>query len=193
MMALSAKSVVCLCFLFSFCHVRGAHITLEMNKSILNLRKHYNISKAVEYNGQLDFKEWIPEKLLEKRVFMRGVLETYEALINKMLKELPTPPPHTTGSEGGVGEGGAGDDVRTDLNCILRMILKLKTIHYNEQDNLLSSLKKLMGIKMDSVTVQMKALRQLPWLYDEASDLTNEIQNRRRRRHAQRVKIHQRG
>ncbi|XP_033933577.1 interferon gamma 1 [Pseudochaenichthys georgianus] len=190
-MAVSAKSVVCLCFLFSFCHVRGAHIPLKMNRTILNLLKHYNISKEEKYNGQLVFsKESIPEKLLEKRVFMRGVLETYETLINKMLKELPTPLPHASGS---VGEGGAGDDVRTELNYILTMILKLKTIHYNEQDNLLSSLKKLIGIKMDSATVQSKALGELPWLYEEASDLNNEIQSRRRRRHAQRVKTHQRG
>ncbi|KAF3859693.1 hypothetical protein F7725_022101, partial [Dissostichus mawsoni] len=166
MMVVSAKSVVCLCFLFSVCHVRGAYISPKMNRTILNLLKHYNISKEEKYNGQLVFsKESIPEKLV-------------------MLKELPTPLPHTTGSKGGVGEGGAGEDVRTELNYILKMVLKLKTSHYKEQDNLLSSLNKLIGIKKDNATVQSKALGELPWLYEEASDLKNEIQSRRRRRQA---------
>ncbi|KAK1906137.1 Interferon gamma [Dissostichus eleginoides] len=191
MMVVSAKSVVCLCFLFSVCHVRGAYISPKMNRTILNLLKHYKISKEEKYNGQLVFsKESIPEKLVEKRVFMRGVLETYETLINQMLKELPTPLPQTTGSKGGVGEGGAGEDVRTELNYILKMVLKLKTSHYKEQDNLLSSLNKLIGIKKDNFTVQSKALGELPWLYEEASDLNNEIQSRRRRRQARRFKPH---
>ncbi|XP_033991650.1 interferon gamma-like [Trematomus bernacchii] len=191
MMVVSAKSVVCLCFLFSVCHVRGAYIPPKMNRTILNLLKHYNISKEEKYNGQLVFsKEAIPEKLLEKRVFMRGVLETYETLISKMLKELPTPLPDT---KGGVGEGGAGEDVRTELNYILQKVLELKKNQYKEHDNLLSSLKKLISIKMDNATVQSKALGELPWLYEEASDLNNEIQSRRRRRQARKVKTHQRG
>ena len=83
---------------------------------------------------------------------MRGVLETYETLISKMLKELPTPLPDTTGSKGGVGEGGAGEDVRTELNYILQKVLELKKNQYKEHDNLLSSLMKLISIKVKKET-----------------------------------------
>lgn len=48
-------------------------------------------------------------------------------------------------------------------------------------------------LKMDNAVVQSKALWELPWLYEEASQLSEiQMRRRRRRRQARKLKTHQR-
>ncbi|KAK5849409.1 hypothetical protein PBY51_009054 [Eleginops maclovinus] len=196
-MVVLARAVVCLCLCFSLCHVRGNYIPGKMNEIIMNLLQHYNIPESERYNGEPIFvKDSIPRNMEEKKVFMRGVLDAYDSLFNQMLKELPTPIPHTTGSNNlpavAGGEGGEGKDVRTGLNVLHKMVKDLIKNGYQKHEQLLKSLKNIHHLKMDNRTVQSKALGELVWLYDEASEI-NDTKRRRRRGSARKGKTHSRG
>ncbi|KAK9525962.1 hypothetical protein VZT92_016627 [Zoarces viviparus] len=197
-MVATAKAVVCLSLWLIVCQVRGAYIPLKMNRTINNLLQHYKIPQRERFDGKPVFS--IPPlagKMEAKRVFMGGVLETYEKLLGQMLKELPTPTPQTAGSNkipaaavtSRGGEVGAGEDVRTELSYILKMVQELKKHRYQEQEKLLQELRALKHIQMDNLKVQSKALWELPWLYEEASSLYDiKMERRRRRRQTRRVK-----
>ncbi|XP_054480731.1 interferon gamma-like [Anoplopoma fimbria] len=189
-MVATAKAVVCLSFWLIVCQVQGAYITQDMNKTIQNLLKHYTIEPWKIFNGTPVFsKDPLAGKMEAKRVFMGGVLETYEKLFGLMLKQLPTPSPQTAGINEHPVQVAAGEDVRTDLNVILHKVQELKKHHYHEQEKLLHNLNALKHIKMDDHDVQSKALLELPWMYEEASSLYNiKMERRRRRRQTLRVK-----
>lgn len=100
-------------------------------------------------------------------LYMGGMLEMYEQLIGKMLKQLPTPSPKTAVSAGrgaaaasdaAAASGaamGAGGDVRKQLSYILKKVHDLRTRHYHEQDQFLQRLKALRQIPVE-------ALRMIP-------------------------------
>nr|XP_046235571.1 interferon gamma-like isoform X2 [Scatophagus argus] len=141
---------------------------------------------------------------LAKMFFMGGILDTYEKLLGRMLKQLPTPGPQTAGRNSVVTpapgtasnpERAAGGDIRTQLNYILKKVRELKERRYKEQEKVLQGLQSLRHIQMDNFIIQSKALWDLPWFYEEASSLPENIekmQRRRRRRQAQRFKSHAR-
>ncbi|XP_028426874.1 interferon gamma [Perca flavescens] len=196
-MVATARAVVCLSLWLLVCQVRGAYIPPEMNKTIQTLLQHYTIPTRERFNQKPVFSHKpLAGKMEGKRVFMGSVLETYEKLIGQMLKQQPTPTPQTAGSNERLASAAAGDAsddrIRTGLNYILRKVKELKKHHYKEQEELLQELKGLEHIKLDNHVVQSKALRELPWLYEEASSLNEEIELRRRRRQARRVKNHPR-
>lgn len=88
---------------------------------------------------------------------MGRVLETYERLLNQMLKQLPTPSPLTTGNEdrtaSGVAAGAAGSeaggDVRKGLSDILDMVQKLKKHNYEDLEKVLEGLQSLRHIQVE--------------------------------------------
>nr|NP_001347661.1 interferon gamma 1 precursor [Monopterus albus] len=193
----TARAVVCLSLWLCVCQVRGFHLPKEMNKTIQNLLQHYNIPHRERYNGKPVFsREPLKETLEMKRVFMGGVLETYEKLLSHMLKNLPTPSPQTTGSRElpvTATPGTAGsEDVKAQLRYILKRVQDLRKYSYQDQEKLLQGLHSLRHIQMDNHVVQSKALWELPWLYEEASSLSDMQmrRRRRRRRQARKVKIH---
>ncbi|XP_078099144.1 interferon gamma-like [Sander vitreus] len=191
-MVATARAVVCLSLWLSVCQIQCSYIPPRMNKTIQDLLQHYSIPARERYNGKPVFsKEPLTGKMEGKRVFMGGVLETYEKLIGQMLKQQPTPTPQTAGSNGRLASAAAGtgsdDSVRTGLNYILKMVQDLKKHHYHEQEKLLQELNALEHIKLDNRVVQSKALWELLWLYEEASSLNdaNKLRRRRRRRRRQ--------
>lgn len=83
-------------------------------------------------------------------MFLGSVLETYEKIINHMLKELPTPAPQTdTAVPVDAAESQGSTDVKTQLNYILKMVVQLRKHHYEEQDKLLQRLQDLRHIKVE--------------------------------------------
>ncbi|XP_026217169.1 interferon gamma-like [Anabas testudineus] len=203
----TARAVVCLSLWLSVCQVSGFHIPAKMNRTIQNLLQHYKISPKERFNGKPVFsREPLDGNMQVKRVFMGGVLETYEKLLSKMLEELPTPSPQTTGSKDrpasdvipapGTANGArseAGGDVRKGLSDILEMVQKLRKHNYQDLEKLMQGLHSLKHVQMNNAVVQSKALWELPWLYEEASSLSEiQMRRRRRRRQARKLKAHQR-
>ncbi|NP_001347663.1 interferon gamma 1 precursor [Lates calcarifer] len=201
MLFATMRAVVCLALCLSVCQVRGSHITAKMNRTIQNLLQHYRIPLKEKFNGKPVFDRGpLADRMETKRVFMGGVLETYEKLIGQMLKELPTPSPHTAGSSNEglasaitAGPGTTSDtrseeggDVKMELNYILKKVQDLKRHKYQEQDKLLQRLQALKHIQMDNFVIQSKALWELPRLYEEASSLPDDIRMQRRRRRRRR-------
>uniref|UniRef100_A0A8C3G8C8 Interferon gamma n=1 Tax=Cyclopterus lumpus TaxID=8103 RepID=A0A8C3G8C8_CYCLU len=180
-MVTTVRAVVCLSLWLVVCQVRGSYIPPKMNRTIYNLLQHYKIPSRERFNGKPVFsRDPLAGKMEAKRVFMGGVLETYEKLIGQMLKQLPTPTPQTAGSN------------ETQLSYILKKVQELRKHRYQEQEKLLQELRDLKHIQMDNLVVQSKALWELPWLYEEASSLyeikMERRKRRRRRRQARRVK-----
>lgn len=206
-MVAAVRAVVCLSLWLSVCQVRGSHIPQEMNRTIQNLLQHYSIPTKERFNGKPVFsREPLTTKMEAKRVFMGGVLEAYEKLLGEMLKQLPTPSPQVAGNNqlpasavtpaagtASNGEVAAGGDLRKQLSYLLKKVTDLRKHRYNEQEKVLQGLRDLKDIQMDNRVVQSKALWELPWLYEEASSLSNiQRERRRRRRQTRRVKTHQR-
>ncbi|XP_068611628.1 interferon gamma related [Brachionichthys hirsutus] len=197
-----ATAVVCLCLALS--QAGGSHIPVEMNRTIHSLLRYYkSVTKLPDrsrFTGKLLFSREPPSRQTEaKLVYMGGILETYDKLIGQMLKQLPTSGPQTAGASrappADANGAGAHGDVRTELRYVLKKIQELKKHRYEEQEKLLNGLQALRHIQTDNVAVQNKALWELPWLYEEASSLSNNTREdrrrrRRRRRQAQRVKTH---
>ncbi|XP_044042598.1 interferon gamma-like [Siniperca chuatsi] len=203
-MVAMARAVVCLSLWLCVCQISGFHMPEKINRTIQNLLQHYKIPPKERFNGRPVFsREPLAGKTEAKMVFMGGVLETYEKLIGHMLKQQPTSSPQTAGNDqrpasavtpaastASDAEAGAGGKVRMELSYILKKIQDLRKHNYHEQEKLLKGLQALNHIQMDNFVVQSKALWELPWLYEEASSLTENIrmQRRRRRRQARRVK-----
>ncbi|XP_029018835.1 interferon gamma-like [Betta splendens] len=187
-------AVVCLSLWLSMSQVSGFQVPPKLNKTIQNLLQHYNIPLRERFNGKPVFsKEALTAHMEVRRVFLGGVLETYERLLDKMLKQLPTPSPLTSGSKdppaSGVSAGTAGletgEDVRKGLSDILEMVQKLRKRNYDDLDKVLQGVHSLSHIEFDNAVVQSKALWELPLLYEEASTL----ERRRRRRQARKLRI----
>ncbi|KAK2859200.1 hypothetical protein Q5P01_003820 [Channa striata] len=200
--ATAVRAVVCLSVWLSVCQVSGFHLPPKMNRTIQNLLQHYKIPPQERFNGKPVFsKEPLTGRLETKRVFMGGVLETYEKLFSKMLRQLPTPSPQTAGNEDhpasdvSAAQGAAGSDteVKEGLGDLLEMIRNLRKHSYQDEEKVLQGLHSLKTIQLDNTVVQSKALWELPWLYEEASTLSHmQMQRKRRRRQARRSKSHQR-
>ncbi|XP_068163345.1 interferon gamma-like isoform X3 [Antennarius striatus] len=167
-------ALVCLSLAWS--QAGGSHIPVEINQTIHDLLRYY-------------------KSITARMLYMGGVLETYDKMIGQMLIQLPTSDPPTANAVANAN-GAQLSDVKTELRYILKKIQELKRHRFNEQQKLLNGLQALRRIQTDDVTVQSKALWELPWLYEEASSLSNntkEERRRRRRRQAKRVKGHLRG
>ncbi|KAF7642441.1 hypothetical protein LDENG_00257940, partial [Lucifuga dentata] len=180
--------------------VSSFHIPAEMNRTIQSLLQHYKIPAIDRFNGSPVFsREPLAGKLEDagKRVFLGGVLETYEKLIGRMLSQLTTPGPQTVRRDQSLTvspatSSKAGGGVRNQLSYILSLVKALRKHRYQEQDKVLQGLKQLSHVQMDNLIIQSKALWELPWLYQEASTLAeSNRKQRRRRRLAQRVKTRQ--
>ncbi|XP_037551599.1 interferon gamma 1 [Nematolebias whitei] len=196
------RAVVFLSVWLCVCQVRGLYIPQEMNRTLQNLRQHYKISNQELYNGKNVFsREPLKGKIESKMLFMGGVLETYEKLIEHMLNQLPTPSPLITQNKekpsssitdiSRTSSDETAGDIGSKLAYILGKIQELKKHRYQEQMKVLHGLQNLRHIKMDSPAVQSKALFELPWFFEEASTLADTVMRKRRRRQA-RVKLHQR-
>ncbi|XP_068163344.1 interferon gamma-like isoform X2 [Antennarius striatus] len=191
-------ALVCLSLAWS--QAGGSHIPVEINQTIHDLLRYYkSITKLTNraiFTGKPLFSREPPSGKLEARMlYMGGVLETYDKMIGQMLIQLPTSDPPTANAVANAN-GAQLSDVKTELRYILKKIQELKRHRFNEQQKLLNGLQALRRIQTDDVTVQSKALWELPWLYEEASSLSNntkEERRRRRRRQAKRVKGHLRG
>uniref|UniRef100_A0AAV2ISY6 Interferon gamma n=1 Tax=Knipowitschia caucasica TaxID=637954 RepID=A0AAV2ISY6_KNICA len=149
----SARLVLCMCVLLFVTQVRSSYIPSKMNRTINTiLLQHY-----------------------VKKVFVGGILETYNRLLNKVLEQLPTPGPKVDSS----------DTIRNDLKYILKMVQDLRDNHFKEQAKLVDELQSLHNIPTDNKVIQSKALGELPWLYEEASSMANHGRKTRRRRFSQ--------
>ncbi|XP_072233414.1 interferon gamma-like [Leuresthes tenuis] len=207
MMAAMVRAVVCLSLWTSVCQVSGSYASDDMNRTIQNLRQHYNISTSDIFNGKTVFsREPLSGKIETKMVFMGGVLDMYENLIQRMLIQLPTPSPLTVRSKekvtssipaGSITPSGKGSqatgDVRQGLKDVLEMIQKLRKHYYQEQVKLVHGLHELKHIQMNNLKVQGKALWELPWLFEEASSLAETISKKRRRRRQAKNRANRRG
>ncbi|KAM8909417.1 interferon gamma [Spinachia spinachia] len=190
-MVATVRAVVSLSLCLFMSQIQGAYIPSQMNKTIQNLLGHYNISQREILNGKPVFsKDPAAGEMGAKRVLMSGVLETYEKLLVQMLKQLPTPTPQAAESNKLPASVAPGDDVRMELNYILKKVLELRKHRYHKQEQLLLQLRALRHIEMDNRIVRGKALWELPRLYEEASSLGE--RSRRRRRQTKRLTTRQR-
>ncbi|XP_008399112.1 uncharacterized protein LOC103459380 [Poecilia reticulata] len=190
------RKVVCLLAWLSVGQVSGSYLPQDMNRTLQDLLQHYKISKSDIYDGKHVFpKEELKGKMESQMLFMGGVLEAYEKLIVHMLKELPTPSPlsATSGDKAdtsgpSTAEPSAAGDTRSNLIKVLQKIRELKQHSYKEQVKILHELQKLKHIEMDNIKVQGKALWELPWIYEKANSLADNVMRRRRRRRQTRTK-----
>ncbi|XP_030295621.1 LOW QUALITY PROTEIN: interferon gamma-like [Sparus aurata] len=190
------REAVCLILMVALCQVRGAYIRPKMNQTIQSLLRHYRIDDEKRFDGNNVFPKEPPAGKMEtKLLFMGGILESYEKLLGHMLKQLPTASPQTDSvdSTAGMVEAGPSGDVRKDLRYILTKVQELKKKSFHEQEMILHGLQDLKHVQMDNFVVQSKALWELPWLYEEASSLSDNSERRRRRRRRQARKTQLRG
>uniref|UniRef100_A0A3B5M3X1 Interferon gamma n=1 Tax=Xiphophorus couchianus TaxID=32473 RepID=A0A3B5M3X1_9TELE len=170
------RKVVCLLAWLSVGQVSGSYLPQDMNRTLQDLLQHYKISKSDIYDGKHVFpKEELKGKM--EMLFMGGVLEAYDKLFGHMLKGLPTPSPLSATSG---DKPSAAGDTRFNLIKVLQKIRELKRHSYQEQLKVLHGLQKLKHIE-----VQGKALWELPWIYEKANSLADNVMRRRRRRRRQ--------
>ncbi|XP_032445781.1 interferon gamma 1-like [Xiphophorus hellerii] len=187
------RKVVCLLAWLSVGQVSGSYLPQDMNRTLQDLLQHYKISKSDIYDGKHVFpKEELKGKMESQMLFMGGVLEAYDKLFGHMLKGLPTPSPlsATSGDKAdtsgpSTAEPSAAGDTRFNLIKVLQKIKELKRHSYQEQLKILHGLQKLKHIEMDNIKVQGKALWELPWIYEKANSLADNVMRRRRRRRRQ--------
>lgn len=89
-------------------------------------------------------------------LFMGGVLQMYDKLIERMLGQLPTPSPDTTVSGG--TKGAFSDDaapVKKNLTYLLKKVKELRKHHYQEQNEILHDLQKLDEVKVPATRPSM--------------------------------------
>ncbi|NP_001347644.1 interferon gamma 1 precursor [Boleophthalmus pectinirostris] len=183
----TGRVALCVCVLLFVAQVRSSHIPRTMNQTLQRLRRHYKIPNTERYNGTPVFSR-DPFKAKEvKKVFMGGILETYDTLLHRMMEQLPTSGPSVDSPANANANTDSNGTVRNDLSYILGKVQALKNLHYKEQKDLLDRLQTLHNITTDNLMVQSKALGELPWFYEEASSLVNNEKKRRRRRHTQRA------
>ncbi|XP_054653367.1 interferon gamma 1 [Dunckerocampus dactyliophorus] len=163
-----ARTMLCVCVFLFASRVTASHIPSKMNRAIQNLLQHY-IPVKERFNGRPVFsRELLGTRLEAKGVLISAVLQTYNELIERMLKELPAQTASTSG-------------VRSELSYILKRVQELRRFRFQEQDTLLKGLEGFRHIQMDNALIQSKALWELPWLYQEASSLADKRCQRRHR------------
>lgn len=191
MMLTAMRKVVCLYVWLSVCRVSESFVPQDMNRTLQNLKQHYKLSDDDAYDGKWVFpKEPLEGNSESKMVLMAGVLEAYEKLLVHMLKGLPTPSPQSAisqdkASDTSTAGPSASADVRSNLTKVLQKIKELKRHRYQEQVKVLHELQDLKHIEMDNIKIQSKALRELTWIYEEASSKAENAMRRRRRRRRQ--------
>nr|ATB56374.1 interferon gamma [Acanthopagrus schlegelii] len=192
-MVSAVRAAICLILMVALCQVRGAYIPSRMNQTIQSLLRHYRIDDEQRFDGNKVFPKEPPAGKMEtKLLLMGGILDTYEKLLGHMLKQQPTASPQTASvSTDSYEQAGASGDVRGDLKFILKKVQELKKKKFHEQEMILRGLQDLKHIQMDNLVVQSKALWELPWLYEEASSLSDnsEVRRRRRRRQARKTQL----
>ncbi|XP_036977752.1 interferon gamma-like [Acanthopagrus latus] len=183
-MVSAVRAAICLILMVVLCQVRGAYIPPKMNQTIQSLLRHYRIDDEQRFDGNKVFPKEPPAGKMEtKLLFMGGILDTYEKLLGHMLKQQPTASPQTASiSTDSYDRAGPSGDVRDDLKFILEKVRELKKKKFHEQEMILRGLQDLKHVQMDNLVVQSKALWELPWLYEEASSLSDNSKMRRRRR-----------
>nr|WHA35311.1 interferon gamma [Acanthopagrus latus] len=183
-MVSAVRAAICLILMVVLCQVRGAYIPPKMNQTIQSLLRHYRIDDEQRFDGNKVFPKEPPAGKMEtKLLFMGGILDTYEKLLGHMLKQQPTASPQTASiSTDSYDRAGPSGDVRDDLKFILEKVRELKKKKFHEQEMILRGLQDLKHVQMDNLVVQSKALWELPWLYEEASLLSDNSEMRRRRR-----------
>ncbi|KAF7199244.1 interferon gamma 1 precursor [Nothobranchius furzeri] len=198
-MAAVMRLVVCLSVWLSASQVSGSYIPQDMNRTLQNLNKYYTILNQDQFDGKHVFsREPLKGKIESRMLYMGGILEAYEKLIGHMLRQLPTPSPPLTSKQkhsssvtatSSSSRSEATDGVRPKLEYILRKIQELKKHRYQEQMRILHGLQGLRHVQTNSTRVQSKALWELPWIFEEASSLADNIMKRRRRRRQARTKL----
>lgn len=104
-----------------------------------------------------------------KMLFMGGVLEMYDKLIERMLGQLPTPSPETTVSGGTSGaESERAAPVRKHLSYLLKKVKDLRKHHYQEQNEILHDLQKL---NKTQVPATRPSMCSRPWFMPKAGFL----------------------
>ncbi|XP_061817480.1 interferon gamma-like [Nerophis lumbriciformis] len=165
--AAMARTTLCVCVCLLASQVATSHVPEKINRTIHNLLQHY-IPARERFKGQPVFsRDLLGTKLEAKEVLLSAALQTYEELIQRMLKELP---------------GDESADVRADLSYVLERVQHLRRFRFQEQDKLLEGLHTFQHIQVDNELIRSKALWELPWLYEEASSLANKRRQRRRRK-----------
>ncbi|XP_061770417.1 interferon gamma-like isoform X2 [Nerophis ophidion] len=165
--AAMARTTLCVCVCLLASQVATSHVSEKMNRTIQNLLQHY-IPARERFNRRPVFsRELLGTKLEAKELLLSAALQTYEELVQHMLKELP---------------GEESVDVRADLSYILERVQHLRRFRFQEQDKLLDGLHTFRHVMVDNELIQSKALWELPWLYEEASSLANKRRQRRRRK-----------
>lgn len=95
-------------------------------------------------------------------LFMGGVLEMYDKLIEHMLGQLPTPSPETAVSGGTKGaDSDHAAPVRKHLSYLLKKVKELRRHHYQEQNEVLHDLHKLEKIQVPATRPNMCSR---PWV-----------------------------
>lgn len=84
-------------------------------------------------------------------IYMSAILQTYDKILNQMLKELPTPGPTTAQSSGDKGTA----ELRSQLNYILKKITNLRIQHYNKPEQLLKMLQPLREVQVRTYFTEM--------------------------------------
>lgn len=89
-------------------------------------------------------------------LFMGGVLEMYNKLLDRMLGQLPTPSPETAVTGGTKGaESDHDTPVRKHLSYLLKKVKELRRHHYQEQNEILHDLHKLDKIQVRATRPSM--------------------------------------
>nr|XP_057921676.1 interferon gamma-like [Doryrhamphus excisus] len=198
----TARTALWACVCLLACRATASHVPPKMSATIRNLLRHYKIPVQERFNRQPVFsRELLATKMEAKELLMSAMLQTYEKLIQRMLKELPAPTPSPCPSSaptcGGVG---VGVGVRAELSVVLKLVQELRRFRFQDSDTLLEGLESFRHIQvdltfdlqrrtladpappplqMDNMLIQSKALWELPWLYEEASSLAAEPRARR--------------
>lgn len=81
-------------------------------------------------------------------IYMSAILQTYDKILNQMLKQLPTPSPTTAQTSGDKGAAADTTKLRTQLNYILEKITTLRRLHYNKPEQLLKKLQPLTEVQV---------------------------------------------
>lgn len=81
-------------------------------------------------------------------IYMGAILQTYEEILNQMLKQLPTPSSTTAQTSGETGDTAGTAELRSQLNYILKKITNLRVQHYNKPEQLLKKLQPLREVQV---------------------------------------------
>lgn len=88
-------------------------------------------------------------------IYMSAILQTYDKILNQMLKQLPTPGPTTAQTPGEKGAAAGTAELKSQLKYILKKITNLRTQRYNKSDQLLTKLQPLREVQVRTFFTEM--------------------------------------